>query len=287
MDILTSRASSVVLIFTSVMRPNEPTMIVWRGVRRPPKSKIISKGKPLLKDASLPNAEKPVQSDPGDGGEQEAAGELHFINTTGNSRIEPAARRLVKSNAVAGRMKREKPQVSSDNSPSEEEWILDFSPYHPVLRPSIIFGSGIQDYMSSISVKNPDLVLRHVTTVAIGIYPMESYFTYNPFKLVWFDGRMTNNMLFHAAMYLSSSYLGLMEDKQDSSEATEQMGIAILLINENLRSARPDISDKLISAVSCLAMCEVSIARRTFSAAPHRCLRFRVCLVMKLSGICI
>ena len=63
---------------------------------------------------------------------------------------------------------------------------------------------------------------------------------------------------------MSSTYLGLLQGATESEEATAQMVLAIRMISERL-NGEVRVDDNLVSAVSCLAMGEVSRLRSNLS----------------------
>lgn len=244
------------------MGPDQPTVIVWRGVPQPLRNRDTSE--PLR--TTIPREEGELRDT------ETTGGRLRFINSSGTARIrDPRAKRLVRSHVMTGTRRKKRKADQQQAAVSEDSSQLDNlqnaavknrKTYTPIMRPILTFESGVQQYLRASSPITLEgglykVVFKHMDTVSNAIYPMESYFRYNPLRLKWLDN-MTNNMLFHAALYMASTYLGLMEGNTQSDQAMAQMSQAIFLINEKLQGPTPDVSDNTISAVSCLAMGEVS-----------------------------
>ena len=102
------------------------------------------------------------------------------------------------------------------------------------------------------------LAFLYFTQLGSAMFPMEFHLAYQPpWQLLVLDVSMTDDAVFQAMFYGSAVSSTLAEGKRDSHDITVQMGLTIELINRRLDGGMR-VADGMLSAVSCLAMGEVS-----------------------------
>jgi hypothetical protein len=80
----------------------------------------------------------------------------------------------------------------------------------------------------------------------------------------WFDSALSDDALFHALLYTTSTYAGLISGTTESQESIMHVGRSLKLGNDRLKGLRPprqelEVSEETIGAVSCLAISEVGL----------------------------
>ena len=102
------------------------------------------------------------------------------------------------------------------------------------------------------------LAFLYFTQLGSAMFPMEFHLAYQPpWQLLVLDISMTDDAVFQALLYSSAVCSTLAEGKRDSHDITVQMGLTIELVNRRLDGGMR-VADGMLSAVSCLAMGEVS-----------------------------
>ena len=135
---------------------------------------------------------------------------------------------------------------SGEHSPEDEE-MVSIAP-QPMLKPNIRYLDAQPQLRKAIG---------YLTTVASAMYPMELYFHFNPLSPErWFQTALADTAQFHALLYASCVYHGLVQGITESREAALHLERASRLINDRLSGPAAEITDTTIGAVSCLAMGE-------------------------------
>lgn len=117
---------------------------------------------------------------------------------------------------------------------------------------------------------HPELspIICHVTNMGAAMWPLETSLRYNPISPAsWFDWALSDEALFHALLYTTSTYAGLISGSTESGEAIVHEGKSMSLVNQRLSRLGPltfekdetRIDEGTIGAVSCLAITEVRL----------------------------
>lgn len=115
---------------------------------------------------------------------------------------------------------------------------------------------------------NPQLspIIYQVKRMGTAMWPLEDHVRFNPISPAgWFDWALSDAALFHAILYTTSTYAGLILGTTESKEAIVHEGKSMSLVNQRLSSLSSlgsekdggKIDDGTIGAVSCLAITEV------------------------------
>ncbi|KAK0101579.1 hypothetical protein ONS95_006743 [Cadophora gregata] len=103
-------------------------------------------------------------------------------------------------------------------------------------------------------------IIHHLISVGDAMYPFVSAFRFNPISPAkWFYCALKDDALFHALLYTTSTYLGLLKGVTENNEAIVHAGRSIALVRERLdRMGRVGgfEVEGTVRAVSCLAMSE-------------------------------
>ena len=100
------------------------------------------------------------------------------------------------------------------------------------------------------------------------MWPLEDLMRFNPISPAsWFDWALSDEALFHALLYTTSTYAGLIAGSTESKEAILHKGKSMSLVNRRLSQLgtlgfeedEPRIAEGIIGAVSCLAITEVRL----------------------------
>ncbi|KAH7395644.1 hypothetical protein BKA64DRAFT_745837 [Cadophora sp. MPI-SDFR-AT-0126] len=102
-------------------------------------------------------------------------------------------------------------------------------------------------------------IIHYLASVGDAMYPFVSVFRFNPISPAkWFDCALKDDALFHALLYTTSTYLGLLKGATESKEAIIHAGRSIGLLRERLEGMHMsgEALEGAIRAVSCLAISE-------------------------------
>ncbi|TAQ89839.1 hypothetical protein B7494_g1825 [Chlorociboria aeruginascens] len=102
-------------------------------------------------------------------------------------------------------------------------------------------------------------IICHIITVGSAMYPLEVVLHFNPLSPAsWFEFAFSDEALFHALMYTTSAYAGLISGSPETKEAITHMGKSISLVNTRLETMTHDqregslsIADGTIGAALC------------------------------------
>ena len=109
-------------------------------------------------------------------------------------------------------------------------------------------------------------IIYHLNIVGSAMYPLESAMKFNPLSAApWFDFALSDETLFHALLYTTSTYAGLILGSTESKDSIVHVGKSVSLLNRRLKGLGSktlqfegvDVEDATIGAVSCLAITEV------------------------------
>jgi hypothetical protein len=112
-------------------------------------------------------------------------------------------------------------------------------------------------------------IIYHITAMGNAMYPLVSSFRFNPISpAAWFDHALRDEALFHALLYTTSSYAGLISGTTESKESIIHVGKSVSLVKERLNCMGDVRKGQVVSvlvegtvrAVSCLAITEVSVS---------------------------
>jgi hypothetical protein len=161
-----------------------------------------------------------------------------------------------KTSETAGSSSAFDENISSEN---DQAMIVSFSS-----RSSAVFPSPGLDPHPELSP-----VIYHVTSMGTAMWPLEDSVRFNPISPAsWFDWALSDKALFHALLYTTSTYAGLISGSTESKEAIVHEGKSMSLVNQRLSRLGPlsfekegtKIEEGTIGAVSCLAITEVRLS---------------------------
>jgi hypothetical protein len=111
-------------------------------------------------------------------------------------------------------------------------------------------------------------IIQHVDMMGHAMWPLEKYVGFNLISpALWFDWAMSDDALFHALLYTTRTYTGLILGVTEGKEGIVHVGKSMRLINERLEGRKflgeggenvVAVDESTIGAVSCLALTEVS-----------------------------
>lgn len=270
-----------------IFTPNEPVMMVHRGWRAPIKfyekaeiNSHASSERSSLKGRYSPRNETPPT---------EAIQKIEFINgTEPNRNKDPEVRRLVRAHVVKDSSRKKKAQRKQEEQSKEKQMTTHSSKYSensqidisvenftesreisPTLTGSVIPRYPRPPIFPSLGLDpHPQLspIIYHITSMWDAMYPLASSFRFNPMSPAsWFDWALSDEALFHALLYTTSTYAGLIVGTTQKGDSVIHVGKSVVLVNERLRGlvkrkgeGGMGIEDSTITAVSCMAITEVS-----------------------------
>jgi hypothetical protein len=110
-------------------------------------------------------------------------------------------------------------------------------------------------------------IIHHITEMGNAMYPHMFSLRFNPLSpTAWFDHALRDEALFHALLYTTSSYHGLILGTTKSKESIFHFEKSVSLVKERLKSLCDVRMGNVVTifvegtarAVSCLAFTEVS-----------------------------
>ncbi|PVH76068.1 hypothetical protein DL98DRAFT_657766 [Cadophora sp. DSE1049] len=138
------------------------------------------------------------------------------------------------------------PAMSSRTEPATSD-----SDPSPFILPTPTLGLDPHPYLTPI--------IHHLISVGDAMYPFVSVFRFNPVSPAkWFDCALKDDALFHALLYTTSTYLGLLKGVTENKEAIVHAGRSISLVRERLEGTNVggEALEGTVRAVSCLAISE-------------------------------
>jgi len=106
-------------------------------------------------------------------------------------------------------------------------------------------------------------IIHHLISVGDAMYPFVSVFRFNPVSPAkWFDCALKDDALFHALLYTTSTYLGLVKGVTENREAILHAGRSVGLLRKRIGEVGSMGNfgfegEGTVRAVSCLAISEV------------------------------
>jgi len=208
--------------------------------------------------------------------------EFEFVNGTDPFRNkDPEIRKLVRAHVVKDSSRKRKLQKRGINKAktgggtqddkreirgSESESFI--TTLEDTLSPSTIRAdSEIEEVARGFPVPtlgldpHPQLspIIYHVSEIGESMWPLSDLFGFNPISPAsWFDWCLTDDALFHALLYTTSTYAALHSGTTESKESIVHVGKSLNLINERLSRPGVEVETGTIGAVSCVALTEVS-----------------------------
>jgi hypothetical protein len=204
-----------------------------------------------------------------------------FVNATTPFRNrDPEVRKLVRGHVVKDTTRRKK--LWREKGRPKEKTI------HAKAKPK----DGIEDKYSSVSPEgmtlatlpreyfskfpfheldpHPELspIIHHITQMGHAMCPHLLSFRINPIgPTAWFDQALRDEALFHALLYTTTSYAGLIGGSTETKESIIHFGKSVGLVKERLRDMCDVRNGNQVTvfvegtarAVSCLAFTEVSL----------------------------
>lgn len=251
----------------------------WKDGKEKPYSSIHS-NQPKASKISVSHAETPVIFTEERGAVTQ---EFEFVNGTDPFRNkDPEIRKLVRAHVVKDSSRKRKLQKRGINKGrtgkgkyddkieargSESESLITSE---NTLSPSTIGAdSEIEGVACWFPLPTPGLdphpqlspLIYHISKVGESMWPLSDLLRFNPISPAsWFDWCLTDEALFHALLYTTSTYAGLFAGTTDSKESIVHVGKSLSLINERLSrmGVEVEVETGTIGAVSCLALTEVS-----------------------------
>jgi hypothetical protein len=228
--------------------------------------------------------------------------EFAFVNaTTPFKNRDPEVRRLVRGHVVKDttrkkklRRENERPKVSISVKPESkdevQEGCLSLKTRQPSVVPEEMTLAGLpKEYYSKLPYKemdpHPELspIIHHITEMGYAMYPHLVSFRINPIgPTAWFDHALRDEALFHALLYTTTSYAGLIGGSTETKKSIVHFGRSVSLVKQRLKSMCDVRNGNIVTvlvegtarAVSCLAFTEVSFVSvelaRWLLMASHR-----------------
>jgi hypothetical protein len=222
-----------------------------------------------------------------------AAQEFAFVNATTPFRNrDPEVRRLVRGHVVKDTTRKKKlrrvkgaPGVSiSAKSGSKDETqgvFLGLKTRQSSVSPEGTTLANLpKEYFSSFPYKemdpHPELspIIHHITEMGYAMCPHLFSFRINPIgPTTWFHDALRDEALFHALLYTTTSYAGLIGGSTETKESILHFGKSVSLVKERLMSMCDVRNGNTVTvlvegtarAVSCLAFTEVRFSWPTES----------------------
>jgi hypothetical protein len=212
--------------------------------------------------------------------------EFAFINATTPFRNrDPEVRRLVRGHVVKDttrkkklRRENERPKISISVRPESEDGFQEGCSSLKTRQPSVVpeemtLANLPKEYYSKLPYRemdpHPELspIIHHITEMGYAMCPHLVSFRINPIgPTAWFDHALRDEALFHALLYTTTSYAGLIGGSTETKESIVHFGRSVSLVKERLKSMCDMRNGNVVTAlvegtaraVSCLAFTEVS-----------------------------
>jgi hypothetical protein len=213
--------------------------------------------------------------------------EFAFVNaTTPFQKRDPEVRKLVRGHAVKDSSRKRKLRrenetptskafiVSSESITEVEEDKLSLkSKQISSETEEVTLATLPNEYFSSFPRKELDphpvlsLIIHHVTEMGYAMYPDLVSFKMSPISpTAWFDSALRDEALFHALLFTTTSYAGLIGGSTETKESIVHFGKSVGLVKERLEGMCDVRSGRKVTvlvegtarAISCLAFTEVS-----------------------------
>lgn len=211
-----------------------------------------------------------------------------FVNATTPFRNrDPEVRRLVRGHVVKDTTRKKKLRREKEN-PKEKTIVENPPPTDEIqedrlgvkTRPSsreaeeTTLAALPKEYFSKFKYNeldpHPELlpIIHHITEMGYAMCPHLVSFKINPIgPTAWFDHALRDEALFHALLYTTTSYAGLIGGSTETKESIVHFGKSVSLVKERLRSMCDVRNGNEVTAlvegtaraVSCLAFTEVSL----------------------------
>jgi hypothetical protein len=213
--------------------------------------------------------------------------EFAFINATTPFRNrDPEVRRLVRGHVVKDttrkkklRREKERPKISISVRPESEDGFQEGCSSLKTRQPSVVpeemtLANLPKEYYSKLPYKemdpHPELspIIHHITEMGYAMCPHLVSFRINPIgPTAWFEHALRDEALFHALLYTTTSYAGLIGGSTETKESIVHFGRSVSLVKERLKSMCDVRNGNVVTAlvegtaraVSCLAFTEVSL----------------------------
>ena len=237
--------------------PRRHSSINYEGSQDSPKAI------PNLEQVRVPAVSKPKP-------EKNAALEFAFVNVTEPGRPKDAeTKKLVRGHVVRDSTRKKRLMRRMDAERAASVGSVDVSVINERNEPATSDRSA-----SLFSIPTPTQgldphpyltpIIHHLVSIGDAMYPFVSIFRFNPISPAkWFDCALRDDALFHALLYTTSTYSGLMKGVTENKEAIVHARRSIALVRERLGEMEMvgDFGfdgEGTVRAVSCLAMSEVS-----------------------------
>jgi hypothetical protein len=212
--------------------------------------------------------------------------EFAFVNATTPFRNrDPEIRKLVRAHAVKDSSRKRKLRRENETSNSKallansesiievQEDELSFKSEQTSRETETTLTTLPTEYSSSFPHKELDphpglsLIIHHITEMGYAMYPHLVSFKINPISpTAWFDSALGDEALFHALLYTTTSYAGLIAGSTETKESIVHLGKSVGLVKERLdlmcdvrKGGKVTVLvEGTARAVSCLALTEVS-----------------------------
>jgi hypothetical protein len=207
--------------------------------------------------------------------------EFAFVNaTTPFKNRDPEVRKLVRGNAVKDSSRKRKLRRESEPPTSKalignSESIIEdkLSLKSKQISSETDLATLPKEYFSSFPRKELDphpglsFIIHHITEMGYAMYPDLVSDKISPISpTAWFDSALRDEALFHALLFTTTSYAGLIGGNAETKESIVHFGKSVGLVKERLEWMCDVRSGKKVTvlvegtarAVSCLAFTEVS-----------------------------
>jgi hypothetical protein len=249
----------------------EPVVMIHRGWKKMEGSKNVSKRNDY--SCQLQTGNGFTRTKTYDQENETTTKSMHqrfeFINATQTSKdTDPEIKKLVRAHVVRDSSRRKKamhlkslqplPSQHKNTSSSSKSDSTDsnsttssIETRHP----------SIQNLIFHTLDPHPTLsrTIYYISTVGSLMWPLESSLHFNPVSPAgWFDWALSDEALFHALLYTTATYAGLVRGTTESKDAVLHAGLSMKLIGERLGKtvSNEGREEGIIGAVSCLAFTE-------------------------------
>jgi hypothetical protein len=102
-----------------------------------------------------------------------------------------------------------------------------------------------------------NVIVIDVSAFAEKLYPIETYWGFNPSKRFWVPLALTDPALLSAILWVSDNFQARLIGQKERPSGINHLQQAIRILNERLQSPSQVISDTTIATVASLALLEV------------------------------